>query len=76
MPPAERVVKILVTPLGHQDCVRRFLNKVSERHQILFQRIPWLSDVQSAWLLLVQGPGPTHTHTQMSSGSGSICKEA
>ena len=39
--------------VGHQDYVRRFLNEVSEKHQILFQRIPRLSDVQSAWLLLV-----------------------
>ena len=36
------------TPLGHQDYVRSFLNKVSPKHQILFQRIPRLSDVQPA----------------------------
>ena len=48
VPFAQQGVKILGAPLGHQDYVRRFLSKVSEKHQILFQRIPRLSDVQSA----------------------------
>ena len=50
-------------PLEHQDYVRRFLNKVSEKHQILFQRIPQLSDVQSAWLLLVHCAGTRANNT-------------
>ena len=60
---AEQGVKILGAPLGHQDYVRQFLSKVSEKHQILFQRIPRLSDVQSAWLLLVHCAGTRANYT-------------
>ena len=65
VPSAEQGVKILGAPLGHQDYVRRFLSKVSEKHQILLQHIPRLSDVQSAWLLLVHCAGAKQLHTQV-----------
>ena len=76
---AEQGVKILGAPLVHQDYVRRFLNKVSEKHQILFQRIPWLSDVQSTWLRLVHGAlsSANHTHRCIDPGKkarpGHVC---
>ena len=35
-------------PIGPPRVREQFLNKISEKHQILFWRIPLLSDVQSA----------------------------
>ena len=63
VPLDQQGVKILGTPLGHQEYVSSFLNKISEKHQILFQRIPLLSDVQSAWLLLAHCAGARATYT-------------
>ena len=71
--PSARVWRVSGVPLAEQGVKiwgAPFLKKVSEKHQILFQRIPRLSDVQSAWLLLVHCAGARANHTR------SICKKA
>ena len=45
-------MKVLGTPLGHPQYVRRCLSQLSEKHKVLLRRIPRLDDVQSACLLL------------------------
>ena len=52
VPEDEQGMKVLGTPLGHPQYVRRFLSQLSEKHKVLLRRIPRLDDVQSAWLLL------------------------
>ena len=52
VPEDEQGMKVLGTPLGHPQYVRRFLSQLSEKHNLLLRRIPRLDDVQSAWLLL------------------------
>ena len=46
-------VWVLGVPLGRGEFVRVFLEKKNKEHETLFQRIPWLNDPQSAWLLLL-----------------------
>ena len=46
-------MKILGTPLGHPDFVRRHLGELAEEQRLLLERIPRVKDVQEAWLLLV-----------------------
>ena len=50
-PVEEQGIKILGTPIGHPEYVRRFLFSVD--HQTLLNGIPLIGDVQAAWLLLV-----------------------
>ena len=52
VPEDEQGMKVLGTPLGHPQYVRRFLSQLSEKHKVLLHRIPRLDNVQSAWLLL------------------------
>ena len=52
IPEDQQGMKILGTPLGNPEFVRRFLAQLSSKHRVLLQRIPLLDDVQSAWLLL------------------------
>ena len=53
IPTADQGIKVLGTPLGHPDFVARHLQRVEQEQQILLDRIPSMSDVQSAWLLLL-----------------------
>ena len=53
LPSHRRGIKVLGTPLGHQDYVRAQLEMLSAHHHTLLARIPMVEDVQSAWLLLV-----------------------
>ena len=53
LPPCRRGIKVLGTPLGHQDFVTAQLEMLTAEHQTLLCRIPLLHDVQAAWLLLV-----------------------
>ena len=46
-------VRVLGVPIGGGEFVRVFLEKKNKDHETLFQRIPWLNDPQSAWLLLL-----------------------
>ena len=50
---AEQGVMILGIPVGQPGFVRRFLEKKSEEQKLLFDRIPVVPDVQSAWLILL-----------------------
>ena len=53
LPSCRRGIKILGTPLGHQDFVTAQLEMFTAEHQTLLCRIPLVQDVQAAWLLLV-----------------------
>ena len=50
---AQQGIKVLGTPIGHQDFVAAQLELVRREHDVLLSRIPSINDVQSAWLLLV-----------------------
>ena len=51
--PAEQGIRILCTPLGHEEYVRHHLDRTIQDHHELLQRIPSVPDVQSAWALLL-----------------------
>ena len=51
--PAEQGIRILGTPLGHEEYVRHHLDRTIQDHHELLQRIPSVPDVQSAWALLL-----------------------
>ena len=53
IPTVEQGIKVLGTPIGHQDFVAAQLESVRREHEVLLNRIPSINDVQSAWLLLV-----------------------
>ena len=46
---AEQEVKILGIPVGQPGFVRRFLEKKSEEQKLLFDRISFVPDLQSAY---------------------------
>ena len=48
----QQEMKILGTPLGHPDFVRRHLAELVSEQRLLLERIPHVKDVQGAWLLL------------------------
>ena len=50
---AEQGVKVLGTPLGHTEFLKAQLREVINSHSILWERIPSVPDLQSAWLLFV-----------------------
>ena len=50
---AEQGIKVLGTPLGHEDFVAAHLQRVLRKHQTLLERVPVLQDIQSAWTLLL-----------------------
>ena len=52
VPVEERGIKILGTPIGHPEHVRRFLVTLSDEHQTLLSQILLVGDVQAALLLL------------------------
>ena len=45
--------EVLGTPIGHPDFVTPQLEAVRREHEVLFYRIPSMSYLQCAWLLLV-----------------------
>ena len=53
VPTADQGMRVLGTPLGHEDYVARHLESVAEEQRVLLERIPRVHDVQSAWLLLL-----------------------
>ena len=53
IPTAEQGIRVLWTPIGHQDFVAAQLESVRREHEVLLSRIPSINDVQSTWLLLV-----------------------
>ena len=46
-------IKVLGTPLGHPAFVATHLGRIEEEHKVLWERIPAVQDVQSAWLILL-----------------------
>ena len=44
-------MKVLGTPLRHEDYVAQHLESVVDEQRVLLERIPRVQDVQSAWLL-------------------------
>ena len=53
VPTHEQGIKVLGTPLGHEDFVAAHLESVLTEHHMFLSRIPEVKDVQSAWLLLL-----------------------
>ena len=53
LPATQRGLKVLGIPIGEEAFVQRFLENKSTEQQVLFQRIPWVNDPQSAYLLLL-----------------------
>ena len=45
-------MKVLGVPLGRDEYAAKFLEKKTELHDTLFNRIPLVPDVQASWLLL------------------------
>ena len=53
VPTAQQGIKVLGTPIGHPDFVAAQLEAVRREHEVLLDRIPSVSDLHCAWLLLV-----------------------
>ena len=53
VPRSMQGIKVLGTPLGHPNCVATHLEEMRRKHDVLFEAIPTVPDVQSAWLLLL-----------------------
>ena len=53
LPSSQQGIKVLGTPLGHEDFDRAHLQRITEKHRTLLERIPAIQDIQSAWLLLL-----------------------
>ena len=53
IPDQERGVRVLGAPIGSSEEVLAQLNAKSREQRLLFQRIPAVPDLQSAWLLLL-----------------------
>ena len=52
LPAAQQGVRVLGIPTGKTEYVQEFLEHRTRQQQVLFQRIPWVNDTQSAFLLL------------------------
>ena len=53
LPAGQQGLKILGVPVGQPEFVQSFLERKSEEHSTLFERIPIVADPQAAWLLLL-----------------------
>ena len=49
----QRGMKVLGTPLGRTEFIKAQLEMLAAEHQTLFDRIPLIENVQSAWSILV-----------------------
>ena len=49
LPEREQGIRVLGTPFGHPAFVQAQLEETTRRHQILFERILAVQDVQSVW---------------------------
>ena len=49
---AQQGVRVLGIPIGKTEYVQEFLEHKTRQQQVLFQRIPWVNNTQSAFLLL------------------------
>ena len=53
LPTHEQVIRVLGAPVGHSDFVRAHFQRTADEHRTLLEMIPLLSDVQSAWMMLL-----------------------
>ena len=53
LPIKQQGVKVLGTPVGHSEYVRQKLRDIGESHNVLFERIQAIPDLQCAWLVLL-----------------------
>ena len=53
LPAGQQGLKILGVPVGQPEFVQSFLERKSEEHSTLCERIPAVADPQAAWLLLL-----------------------
>ena len=53
LPTHEQVIRFLGALVGHSDFVRAHFQRTPDEHQTLLEMIPLLSDVQSAWMMLL-----------------------
>ena len=52
LPTEQMGIRVLGTPLGHEDFASAHLQDSLRSHQTLLDRIPEVADLQSAWALL------------------------
>ena len=57
LPTRDQGIRVLGTPVGHEDFVIAQLDALLDQHQVLLSRIPLITDVQSAWALLLHCAG-------------------
>ena len=53
LPSEMQRLKILGTPLGHSDFIARHLQGVLDEQRVFLSRIPLVSEIQSAWFVLL-----------------------
>ena len=53
LPTCAQGFKVLGVTIGHPDFVEEFLARITREHELLFERIPAMEDLQSAWLVLL-----------------------
>ena len=61
-PPHERGLKILGTPIGHDDFIKAFCEKRIIEERKFLGEVCLLSDVQCAWILLLFCGAPRANH--------------
>ena len=55
---ADQGLIVLGAPVGQPEYVKARLEEKSRQHQKLLERIPFVQDVQAAWLLVLYGAAP------------------
>ena len=53
LPPIQQGLKVLGVPLGQPAYVREFLENKSTEQAVLFERIPWVNDLEAVWIFLM-----------------------
>ena len=53
LPPSAQGLQVLGTPIGSAQYVQHALTEVRTKQDLLLHRIPWVENLQAAWLLLL-----------------------
>ena len=53
VPVEDQGINVLGTPMGHPVFVTAHLQRITQEHRVLLERIPAVQDVQYAWLILL-----------------------
>ena len=61
LPVGEQGIGKLGVPIGQEEYIKNHLAKKSDEHQVLMNRIPFVQDPQTAWLLLFYCAGSRAT---------------